>query len=112
MTFGEYADAFVDTAVKAGCWRGEKTEARWRNILENHAARLRPKAIEAIAVPDVLEVLGPIWGVRQETAEKAREAIERVLDAAKVEGHRSGENPGAWRGQLEHIFAQAERAHE
>ncbi len=103
-TFGEYADAFVDAAVKAGRWRGEKTQARWRNILENHAACLRPKTIEAIAVPDVLEVLRPIWGVRQETAEKAREAIERVLDAAKVEGHRSGENPATWRGQLEHVL--------
>lgn len=100
-TFGEFADGFVDAAVKAGRWRGEKTEARWRNILENHAACLRPKAIEAIAVPDILEVLRPIWGVRQETAEKTREAIERVLDAAKVEGHRAGDNPARWKGVLE-----------
>lgn len=101
VTFGAYADSFVDAAVKAGRWRGAKTEARWRNILENHAAALRPKAINAIAVPDVLEVLRPIWGVRQETAEKTREAIERVLDAAKVEGHRTGDNPSRWKGVLE-----------
>lgn len=43
-------------------------------------------------------------GSPAETAEKLREAIERVLDAAKVEGHRSGENPAAWRGQLEHVL--------
>lgn len=104
MTFGEYADAFVDAAVKAGRWRGAKTEARWRNILTNHAEALRPKAVNSITVADVLEVLRPIWGVRQETAEKTREAIERVLDAAKVEGHRSGENPAAWKGALEHIL--------
>lgn len=104
LTFGEYADAFVDAAVKAGRWRGAKTEARWRNIIENHAAALRPKAVNAVAVPDVLEVLRPIWGEKQETAEKTREAIERVLDAAKVEGHRSGENPAAWKGTLEHIL--------
>jgi len=104
LTFGEYADVFVDAAVKAGRWRGAKTEARWRNILTNHAATLRPKAINSITVAEVLEVLRPIWGVRQETAEKTREAIERVLDAAKVEGHRSGENPATWRGQLEHVL--------
>lgn len=104
LTFGEYADAFVDAAVKAGRWRGAKTEARWRNIIENHAAALRPKAVNAVAVPDVLEVLRPIWGEKQETAEKTREAIERVLDAAKVEGHRCGENPAAWRGNLEHVL--------
>lgn len=104
MTFGEYADSFVDAAVKAGRWRGAKTEARWRNLLENHAAGLRRKALNAIGVPDVLEVLRPVWGSKQETAEKLREAIERVLDAAKVEGHRAGDNPAAWRGQLEHVL--------
>jgi integrase len=100
-TFGQYADDFIDDAVKAGRWRGAKTEARWRNLLENHAAGLRPKALNAIGVPDVLDVLRPIWGVRQETAEKLREAVERVLDAAKVEGHRTGDNPARWRGVLE-----------
>lgn len=104
MTFGEYADTFVDDAVKAGRWRGAKTEARWRNLLENHAAPLRPKPLNEIGVPEVLTALRPIWGIRQESAEKLREAIERVLDSAKVEGHRSGENPAAWRGQLEHVL--------
>lgn len=104
MTFGEYADSFVDDAVKAGRWRGAKTEARWRNILENHAAPLRPKALNEIGVSEVLQVLRPLWGTKQETAEKSREAIERVLDAAKVEGHRSGENPATWKGTLEHVL--------
>lgn len=104
LTFGEYADSFVDDAVKAGRWRGAKTEARWRNILKNHAAPMRPKVLSDIGVPAVLEVLRPIWGIRQETAEKTREAIERVLDAAKVEGHRSGENPATWKGTLEHVL--------
>jgi integrase len=104
ITFGAYADAFVDAAVKAGRWRGAKTEARWRNLLENHAKPIRAKAIAAIKNKDVIAVLDPIWGEKQETAEKLREAIERVLDAAKVEGHRSGDNPAVWRGNLEHAL--------
>lgn len=104
MTFGQYADAFVDAAVKAGRWRGAKTEARWRNLLENHAKPIRAKTVGAIRTKDVIAVLNPIWGSKQETAEKLREAIERVLDAAKVEGHRSGENPAAWKGNLEHAM--------
>lgn len=103
-TFGQYADSYVDEAVKAGRWRGKKTEARWRNMLVNHAAAIREKAIADINVNDVLSVLRPIWGVKQETAEKLRESIERVLDAAKVEGLREGENPAAWRGNLEHVL--------
>lgn len=104
MTFGKYADAFVDNAVSAGRWRGKKTEARWRNMMTNHAAPLREKELAAVGVQDVLSLLRPLWGVKQETAEKLREAIERVLDAAKVEGLREGDNPAAWRGNLEHVF--------
>lgn len=104
VTFGAYADAFVDDAVKAGRWRGAKTEARWRNLLENHAKPIRAKAIGSIRTADVVAVLRPLWGVKQESAEKLREAIERVLDAAKVEGHRAGDNPAAWKGNLEHVL--------
>lgn len=104
ITFGEYADAFVDAAVKAGRWRGAKTEARWRNLLENHAKPIRNKRPADVTNSDMVQMLKPLWGDKQETAEKLREAVERVLDAAKVEGHRSGDNPAAWRGNLEHAL--------
>ncbi|WP_426433781.1 tyrosine-type recombinase/integrase [Bradyrhizobium genosp. P] len=104
LTFGAYADGYVDAAVKAGRWRGAKTEDRWRNVLTNHAALIRPKPLADIGVTEVLSVVRPLWGAKQETAQKLREAIERVLDAAKVEGLRSGDNPAAWRGNLEHVL--------
>jgi integrase len=103
-TFGAYADAYVDDAVKAGRWRGAKTEARWRNVLTNHAALIRDKPVAEIGVTEVLSVVRPLWGAKQETAQKLREAIERVLDSAKVEGLRIGENPAAWKGNLEHVL--------
>jgi len=104
VLFGAYADQFIDRAVKAGKWRGAKTEARWRNAMTNHAAAIRGRPIGDIDIRDVKKVLEPLWGVKQETAEKLRESIERVLDAARVDGHRTGENPAAWKGNLEHIF--------
>ncbi|WP_441268086.1 tyrosine-type recombinase/integrase [Bradyrhizobium sp. 215_C5_N1_1] len=103
-TFGEYADAYIDGAVKAGRWRGAKTEAGWRNTLTNHAALIRPKPLADIGVTEVLSVVRPLWGTKQETAEKLRWRLERVLDAAKVEGLRSGDNPAAWKGNLEHVL--------
>nr|MDX8318162.1 integrase arm-type DNA-binding domain-containing protein [Agrobacterium sp. rho-8.1] len=109
VTFGKYADSYVDAAVKAGRWRGAKTEARWRNMLTNHAATIRNKPIVEIGVSDVLAALRPVWGEKQETAEKLRETIERVLDSAKVEGHRSGENPAAWKGNLEHVLHKPDK---
>ncbi|MBX5293032.1 integrase arm-type DNA-binding domain-containing protein [Rhizobium sp. NLR15a] len=104
ITFGEYADAFIDAAVKAGRWRGAKTEARWRNLLENHAAPIRNKLPADITNADLVQLLKPLWGSKQETAEKLREAVERVLDAAKVEGHRTGDNPARWKGNLEFVM--------
>lgn len=104
MTFGKYADSYIDAAVKAGRWRGAKTEAGWRNTLTNHAAPIRDKPLADIGVQEVLSVIRPLWGEKQETAEKLRERLERVLDAAKVEGLRTGENPAVWRGHLEHLL--------
>lgn len=104
MTFGKYADAYIDAAVKAGRWRGAKTEAGWRNTLTNHVKLMRGKALADIDIQDVLAAVRPLWGTKQETAEKLRWRIERVLDAAKVEGLRSGANPAAWKGNLEHVL--------
>lgn len=48
----------------------------------------------------MLAVLKPIWTEKPETASRLRGRIEKVLDAAKAKGHRSGENPARWRGHL------------
>jgi integrase len=39
-----------------------------------------------------------------ETASRLRGRFEAVLDAAKAQGYRSGENPAAWRGHLAHLL--------
>ncbi|MCA1970693.1 MAG: tyrosine-type recombinase/integrase [Rhizobium sp.] len=103
-TFGVYADSFIDEAVRHSRWRGNKTEARWRNMIENHAAPIRHRPIADIDIDDVKAALRPLWGVKQESAEKLRECIERVLDAAKVEKLRTGDNPATWKGNLEHVL--------
>lgn len=48
---------------------------------------------DALATEDVLAVLKPIWTEKPETASRLRGRIEKVLDAAKAKGHRSGEKP-------------------
>ena len=40
-------------------------------------------------------------------ASRVRGRIERILDAAKVEGQREGETPARWRGHLEHTLPKA-----
>ncbi len=101
-TFGELADQHI--AAMAPSWRNEKHRAQWVMTLEVYAAPIRSKPVDEITTADVLAILNPIWQTIPETASRVRGRIENVLDAAKVQGFRSGENPAAWRGHLKLIL--------
>ena len=101
-TFGEMADD-VREALSAG-FRNEKHKAQWKSTLETYAAPLRAKPVDTIATDDVLAVLKPIWTTKAETASRIRGRIEKVLDAARAKGFRTGENPARWRGHLDHLL--------
>jgi hypothetical protein len=101
-TFGAMADALIE--AKAAEWRNEKHKAQWAMTLTRYAAPLRSKPVDEIDTEAVLGILKPIWLDKPETASRLRGRIEAVLDAAKAQGHRSGENPAAWRGHLSHLL--------
>jgi integrase len=72
--------------------------------LRNYAAPLRRLPVDKIVTDDVLLVLKPHWNEKPETASRLRGRIERVLDAAKAQGLRTGENPARWRGHLDQLL--------
>jgi hypothetical protein len=72
--------------------------------LRNYAAPLRRLPVDKILTNDVLSVLKPHWNEKPETASRLRGRIERVLDAAKAQGLRAGENPARWRGHLDQLL--------
>jgi integrase len=106
-TFGDFADKFLD-AKEAG-WRNDKHRAQWRMTLTEYAASLRRKPVNDIGTEDVLSVLKRIWTEKPETAARLRGRIERVLDAARAAGHRTGENPARWRGHLDHLLSKRQK---
>lgn len=106
-TFGEAADELIE--AMAPSFRNAKHLAQWKMTLTEYAAPLREKAVDAITTEDVLGVLKPIWQTKPETASRLRGRIERVLDAAKAKGHRSGENPALWRGHLSSLLPKAKK---
>ena len=55
---------------------------------------------------DVLRVLQPIWSDKTETASRLRGRIEAVLSWATVAGHRVGDNPARWGGNLSELLAK------
>jgi integrase len=106
-TFGEAADALVDDIASG--FRNAKHLEQWRMTLKGYAATLRSKSVADITTEDVLAVLKPIWTTKSETASRLRGRIERVLDAAKAKGHRSGENPARWRGHLDSLLPKRQK---
>src|SRR5208283_2766872 len=67
------------------------------------------KPVDKIDTADVVGVLLPIWQKKPETASRLRARIERVLNAAKAKGYRTGENPAAWRGHLENLLPKPQK---
>ena len=108
-TFGECADRVIEAMRPS--WRNGKHAAQWEMTLREYAAPLRRLPVDKITTDDVLSVLKPLWNEKPETASRLRGRIERVLDAAKAQGLRSGENPARWRGHLGSALAQAPAAH-
>lgn len=102
-TFGEVADAYIERMAPQ--FKNAKHLWQWRQTIgDSYCRTLRPVPIDEVAVEHVLAVLTPIWQAKAETAARLRGRIERVLDAARAQGLRSGENPARWRGHMNHLL--------
>ena len=98
-TFRAAAKALVDS--KRSGWRNAKHAAQWLATLEAHAFTvIGDLPVADVGTDEVLRVLRPIWERIPETASRVRQRIEAVLDAARVKGWRTGENPARWKGHL------------
>ncbi len=68
-------------------WRNAKVAANWLQQLERHAMkRLGDLPVNQIDREDVLAVLTPIWGRKQETARRVRRYIRATLDWCLAHG--------------------------
>src|SRR5262249_25462476 len=47
-------------------------------------------------------VMRPLWSKQPDLALRLRERIEQILDWAKAEEYRDGENPARWKGNLKY----------
>ena len=102
-TFAEVADSLIESLEPS--FRNEKTLASWKRTLgDMYCGKLRKRPVMEVGTEDVLEVLRPIWNLKPETAAQIRERMERVLDAAKVQGLRTAENPARWKGHLKFLL--------
>jgi len=108
LIFNEAIDHYL--AAKLDAFRNAKHRAQWRSTLETYARpHLGPMLVADIQVQDVLRVLEPIWSTKTETASRLRGRIEAVLSWATVAGHRTGDNPARWAGNLKELMPAASK---
>jgi len=109
----------VDKALgaKLDAFKNAKHRDQWRSTLDAYAIpQLGPLPVQEIDTAAILRVLsqevrdkdgnleGTLWQARTETASRLRGRIEAVLSWATVAGHRTGENPARWAGNLKELL--------
>jgi integrase len=93
VTFKDEAERFI-TLHSAG-WE-KRFAADWRSSLELHAfAKIGDMPVDTITSADVLKLITPLWTTKTVTAGRVLNRIERIMDYATAQGHRSGDNPAA-----------------
>lgn len=102
VTFGVYAPGLINALRPQ--WKNAKHIYQWERSINVHAEPLHGLALAEITTTDVVKILRPLWLAVPETAERTRQRIQKVLDAAEGEGLRAGPNPARWDGCLEHLL--------
>lgn len=115
MLFKEAVDKAL--AAKLDAFKNTKHRDQWRSTLDAYAMpHLGALPVQEIDTAAVLRVLsqevrdkngnleGTLWQARTETASRLRGRIEAVLSWATVAGHRKGDNPARWAGNLKELL--------
>jgi integrase len=111
VTFEWCATRYM-AAHEAG-WRNAKHRQQWHNTLATYVYPVIGQLpADAVDTGLVMQILEPLWGEKNETASRVRGRIEKILDWAKVNGHRSGENPARWQGHLNHLLPARSKVHK
>jgi integrase len=110
VTFGQCAEELFASLFQS--WRSKRHEKQWRLTLDKYCAPIWHLPVSHIGSAEMLEVLGPLWLTKTETALRSRGRIERVLDYAQAKGYRNGDNPARWRGKLQVLLPKLKAKRE
>lgn len=102
LTFEGAADRWIKAKLAD---RPEKSQkAVWSALTRYAFPEIGAMALQDIGTQDILRVLQPIWTAKVDTAGKLKGYLESILSWSTVAGHRTGDNPAAWRGNLKELL--------
>jgi integrase len=99
ITYAEACEAFIAHHASHR-WRGTKNP---KNLL-GQASSLNPTPVHLITRTMIEDALRPQWERRPYQVIRALPMIANMLDYAKFKGWRTGENPAAWKGNMQFVF--------
>lgn len=103
LSFDKAMESYLSAKLQE--FDNEKHRKQWRATLDKYAVPMLGKMLVAdIGVTDIQRTLEPIWATKTETASRLRGRIEAVMAWATVAGHRTGDNPARWKGNLDSIL--------
>lgn len=104
ITFDQVAADYIE--AQSSSWTNAKHAQQWANTLATYASPVIGHLAPAdVTTEHILKILNPIWNTKKETANRVRNRIELILNAAKARKLRAGENVAAWRGHLDLLLA-------
>ena len=107
-TFRDVAEDHI--AKNQSTWLNAKHRQQWSNTLATYVYdTFGDTPVAKVDTSHVLKVLEPIWKTKPETADRLRGRIETILDSARAQGYRAGENPARWRNHLQLILPPKSR---
>jgi integrase len=99
VTFAEASEGWI--AKRQDRWRSTRNV---KILLTQHGKPLAGIPVSQITPPMVQNALADLWEHHPEQARRALSMWARVFDYAKAMGMRSGDNPCAWRANMEYVF--------
>ena len=86
-TLRQVVEAVIET--RRSNWKHPATEQDFRRMFDVHVfPTLADRSVDAIELPDMLDVLNPIWGPRGSQGYTLRQHLSAVMQYAVAHGHR------------------------
>jgi len=107
-TFERCAKAYVEGHRSS--WKSAKHAQQWVSTIETYVNPVfGSQHVRDVTREHVLQAIEPHWTTKTETMARLRNRVELVLSWATVKGFRSGDNPAAWRGNLDQVLPKPSR---
>jgi integrase len=103
VSFAQAADAYFK--FHAAKWTNNRyKKSLFMRLNEYVYPAIGALPVGAIDKALILKAIAPIWQEKHKTAVRTLQLVKGILDYAKAQGWREGDNPAAWKGNIEHAL--------